>query len=427
MARATEGSGERGRFFGGWDVAALAVVGVALCVRGEAGTPWDGLKLVAVFVLMVALIRRKLGVGLVLLACTPLLGVAFALSADEIFSVMTFGLFRPEAAELHSAAGKAASLGLVVFFVTVLGNLLVDSKVVRGFILALENVVRDVRWIAAMVAAMIGLLPMPGGAMLSAPIVGELSDRLEMDADTKTLANLWFRHVWEMSWFLYPGLIYISTEIEGQTLIGIMVRHAPISAAMILIGVVGILRPIRKVEHVARPVEHKAAAIIWALWPIAVIVVSVALAARFAKQWNSVHVMAASAFVAILAFCLARRLSARTVKATLIRSASLKLAVLIFAVYMMRSMFNASGAANALPGHLAAIGIPAPVTLFCVPMMVGLLTGYVMAAIATVISNVHAQTIVEVNGQPNAKLPPTEITNANANIDPPSTITGQSI
>jgi len=47
------------------------------------------------------------------------------------------------------------------------------------------------------------------------------------------------------------------------------------------------------------------------------------------------------------------------------------------------AMFEASGAANALPAQLEYLHIPIPLIIFCVPLTVGLLTGYTIAAIAT--------------------------------------------
>ena len=55
--------------------------------------------------------------------------------------------------------------------------------------------------------AVIGLIPMPGGALFSAPFVQQTAARIDGDADWKTAVNYWFRHIWEYWWPLYPGVI----------------------------------------------------------------------------------------------------------------------------------------------------------------------------------------------------------------------------
>jgi len=367
-----------------YDILAVVALIAALANRAAPGTPWDGPKIAAVFVLMIALIRRGFGVGVVLLICAPVLGRLFALSWGQTASTMTFGIFDPDARALHLTGIKAFGLGLAVFLPTSLGVLLVESKVMKGFILAAEDLIRDVRWIAAAVPAMIGLLPMPGGAMLSAPIVGEVSERLELDGDAKTFTNYWFRHVWEYCWPLYPALVFISTQIEGATLVGLFVRHAPLSAAAITLGVVAILVPMKKSRDPISAFDgSRFAAILWALGPVAAIVIVFAIVGRWVSGHYQVYVLAGTALAVILVFALLRRTGAAPVLKAMRKSLSIKLALLVFGVYVMRAMFETSGAGAHLPGQLASAGVPVPVTIFAVPFTMGLLTGYCLAAVAT--------------------------------------------
>ena len=376
---------ERGRGPIHWyDILAVIALVAALANKAAPGTPWDGPKIAAVFVLMIALIRRGFGVGVVLLICAPVLGRLFALPWVEIASTMTFGVFDPEAQALHLTGITAFGLGLAVFLPTSLGMLLIESKVMKGFILAVEDLIRDVRWIAAAVPAMIGLLPMPGGAMLSAPIVGEVSERLKLDGDAKTLTNYWFRHVWEYWWPLYPALVFISTQIEGATLVGLLAHHAPLSAAAVTLGVVAILVPMKKSRDPIGAFEgNRLVAILWALGPIAAIVIMFAIAGRGVSSHYQVYVLAGTALVVIVAFALLRRTGASVVGRAMRKALSVKLALLVFGVYVMRAMFETSGAGAHLPAQLASAGVPVPVTIFVVPFTMGLLTGYCLAAVAT--------------------------------------------
>ena len=56
-------------------------------------------------------------------------------------------------------------------------------------------------------AMLIGLLPMIGGAMFSAPMVEEASQGLNVSRERKTFVNYWFRHSLETIFPLYPSLV----------------------------------------------------------------------------------------------------------------------------------------------------------------------------------------------------------------------------
>ena len=64
------------------------------------------------------------------------------------------------------------------------------------------------------VPAVIGLIPMPAGALFSAPFVAQASDKLNESGQWKTAVNYWFRHIWEYWWPLYPGVIIAMSLFE---------------------------------------------------------------------------------------------------------------------------------------------------------------------------------------------------------------------
>ncbi|MHB8790272.1 MAG: DUF401 family protein [Desulfobulbaceae bacterium] len=58
-----------------------------------------------------------------------------------------------------------------------------------------------------LIPAIIGLVPMPGGALFSAPLVGETLRDTKFSPPWKAAVNYWFRHVFEYWWPLYPVVI----------------------------------------------------------------------------------------------------------------------------------------------------------------------------------------------------------------------------
>ncbi|HOO32645.1 MAG TPA: DUF401 family protein [Thermotogota bacterium] len=69
----------------------------------------------------------------------------------------------------------------------------------------------DDRTSMAFMPMMIGFLPMPGGAMFTAPIVKMIGDEENFTNDYMMIVNYWFRHVVEFFWPVYPAIFLLTT------------------------------------------------------------------------------------------------------------------------------------------------------------------------------------------------------------------------
>ncbi len=79
--------------------------------------------------------------------------------------------------------------------------------------------------------ALIGMLPMPGGAIFSAPLVDSVDDNDELFSSEKAAVNYWFRHIWEYWWPMYPGVI-LAVKYSGLSF-GFVGASFPIVVALI--------------------------------------------------------------------------------------------------------------------------------------------------------------------------------------------------
>jgi integral membrane protein (TIGR00529 family) len=106
--------------------------------------------------------------------------------------------------------------------------------------------------------AVIGLIPMPAGALFSAPFVGKAGTAIEEAGAWKSAVNYWFRHTWEYWWPLYPGVIVAMKcfdMIETWQFISVMFVFTPLS---IITGYVFLIRPhIEKLAKHGKTTEHK--------------------------------------------------------------------------------------------------------------------------------------------------------------------------
>ncbi len=111
-----------------------------------------------------------------------------------------------------------------VFFIYLFSNALDISGDAKRFATSSKALFDD-RTSMAFMPMMIGFLPMPGGAMFTAPIVKMIGDEEGFSNDYMMVINYWFRHVVELFWPVYPAF-YILTALVG-------IELAPFSISLI--------------------------------------------------------------------------------------------------------------------------------------------------------------------------------------------------
>jgi uncharacterized protein len=92
------------------------------------------------------------------------------------------------------------------------------------------------------IPAAIGLVPMPGGALVSAPLVDRAAPEAAWSPAWKSAVNYWFRHLWEYWWPLFPVVI-VTLSIFRVPPWQYMAALLPFSVASALAGYVFLVRP----------------------------------------------------------------------------------------------------------------------------------------------------------------------------------------
>ncbi len=154
-------------------------------------------KVLGAFILMLIGIRNKLGLALSIL----LGGVVMGLLCDmNLGGVGRVSLLAVTDAQFHFLA---AIVGLIL----ILSDAQERSGQSRRLMEAVSGYLVNPRLRLIFFPALIGLLPMPGGAVFSAPMVKAVSADMAIRDEDRAVINYWFRHVWELAWPLYPGVI----------------------------------------------------------------------------------------------------------------------------------------------------------------------------------------------------------------------------
>ena len=155
------------------------------------------LVVIAAMILIVVLLRFKVLIGPAILSGGLLIWLFESRSFEKLWVAFTETL----------TMQRTWDLLLCLDFVMCLEVELRKSGSLHGMVVTLRNIFSSNKVTLAFMPAFLGLLPSLGGARFSAPIVQEASEGIAVDDEQKSAINLWFRHIFEFSNPLMPGVI----------------------------------------------------------------------------------------------------------------------------------------------------------------------------------------------------------------------------
>lgn len=319
------------------------------------------IKIVFIFALIVFFIRLKWNLGLVMLIGAIFVGLLFAMPPEIIGMGIANGLLDATTVQLIIALA----------IIMVLENILRKTENLQRMVNSLKGLINDHRIVMALMPAVIGLLPSIGGARFSAPFVEETSKGMNLSPVKKSFINYWFRHPWEFTIPLYPGLI-LASGITKMPLNSIIIAQIPFSIAVIIGGIIFGLRGIKDdVQPQAEGgVEKHLLPLFLSFLPLIAIFLLV-LAFRLDVGISMI-------IVTIMLF-LIYRYSFKDIVNTLKESISLNNLFIVVGIMVFKGVLEKSGALPALSDSFSASGLPIGIILFALPFIVGILTGITVA------------------------------------------------
>ncbi len=324
------------------------------------------IKLLGVVGLIVFLIRKKWNLGYIMIFASLLLGVLFRLKVKDIILNVVLAIIDPMTLKLFG----------IIVLVFLLSGVLRKIESLRDIVDSLQKLVKDHRLILAFIPTFLGLIPMPAGAMFSAPMINEVASRMNLQAEEKTFINYWFRHIWELIWPLYPSIILFSALLEVEIREIVKVQF-PLTIAVFVIGLVWEQRNIKRniIESTnGIDVFFNMKKLFLGTWPILLIVVFV----LFVKLDFLI-----SLSIVILSLILLNKdkIKVKDIKDIIKSDLDLNILFLIAGIMIFKRMLEATGIIIIIPEFFTGLGIPLLVVLFIIPFFVGILTGISSATV----------------------------------------------
>jgi integral membrane protein (TIGR00529 family) len=262
-----------------------------------------------------------------------------------------------------------------------------------------------------LIPAAIGLVPMPGGALFSAPLVGRTAQNSSNSPEWKAAVNYWFRHILEYWWPLYPVVIVTLSIFTLQSW-QFMLLQMPFTFVSLSAGYFFLLRG-QAFSFTDEPVEQNLPSIVQVLLPIVIIVLATLLLPGFFHRMTpglnpaswKLFSMLSGLLVSLIIIWFDRAKHSRKMFSDLASLKTLNVFVTLAGVMIFESLLDSSGLIPLAGRELSTGRVPIGLIIAFLPFLAGLVTGIAIgfagAAFPIVVGFISAG---EINLHPMAAL-----------------------
>ncbi|MFZ5564133.1 MAG: DUF401 family protein [Thermodesulfobacteriota bacterium] len=334
-------------------------------------------KMAVIFAAVVLLIRKQVSLASAFLAGALLVALLFLLPPMATLGAVIHGLFD----------AKTIALCIIIGLILVFSSSMEQHGQLRRLLETFRGLVKSPKLNLSIFPALIGLLPMPGGAVFSAPMVKEIGGRSDFSPAMLSYINYWFRHIWEYWWPMYPGIL-LATLLADINLALFVALMFPFTLVVLQIGWI----PVGKF-HLGETAGSNGRPpffpFLKEISPILVVIAAgllmgwlVSLAfpgLPVAKEIGLIISLCAGIFMVWRS----NRIS-REHRWALIKSPQVfKMVYMVAAILVFKEVLDDSGAVDAISDELLRAGIPLAPICAILPFIVGLMTGITIAFVGS--------------------------------------------
>lgn len=322
-------------------------------------------------ILIVVLLRFKVLIGPAILSGGLLIWLFESRSFEKLWVAFTETL----------TMQRTWDLLLCLYFVMCLEVELRKSGSLHGMVVTLRNIFSSNKVTLAFMPAFLGLLPSLGGARFSAPIVQEASEGIAVDDEQKCAINLWFRHIFEFSNPLMPGVI-LACGIANVSIGDLIDQVGWVTILCFVLGWIFLIVPLKITDpEKATNTQHDRAidwkSLILAFGPI---VTSFLLIVAFDVQAALAMGLVVVAFIPLY-FWFKRPIS---VKSVFTESLDKKLFFNVVCILYFIQLLTVIGTLDEIVNVFNNSALPQAVIIACLSFIFGVMTGMGQGYIAIV-------------------------------------------
>jgi integral membrane protein (TIGR00529 family) len=333
------------------------------------------------FIVIIFLIRKKFNFGFSLIIGSLIVGV--------------FSLWEIEPIEIPKAMIEASfysfkngqimtytiELAILMIFIFILAKLMQETGAITKLINSLRTIFSK-GGILGVIPAVYGLMPVPGGALFSVPMVNEEGDKYQINNNQKNFLNVWFRHIWFPIYPISSAMILIcSDKFSDINIYLIVLINIPAFIASIMIGIFYLKKFIKNSPKQETVSKKDYSGLIYLLPPVLPLAFYGFL--QFFDVPNiQIRSFIIGVFFSIILLYFITKTTIYDYIGIVKKSVAWKLALAIFGIMIFREIFSISGAPDIIANVIGDMPFPTILVIIAVPFVLGLLTGYNLGAVA---------------------------------------------
>ena len=337
------------------------------------------LGVIIAFIVIIVLIRKKFNFGLSLILGSLIVGVFSLWEIDPIdipkaIIEASFYSFKTD-----QIVTQTIELALLMTLIFILAKLMQETGAITKLIDSLRTFFSKGGTLGV-IPAVYGLMPVPGGALFSAPMINEEGDKYHLNKNQKNFLNIWFRHVWFPIYPISSAMILICSEkFSNINIYSLILANVPAFIAIIIIGFILLKKFITNAPKQQTNPTKDYSGLMFILPPIVPLVFYAVLQLFGFPQIRSFLI--GVVFSIILVYFITN-INRRDYIQALKKSLTWKLGVAIFGIMIFREMFEVSGANVIIADMIGDLPFPPIWMVALIPLLLGSLTGYNLGAIA---------------------------------------------
>ena len=340
------------------------------------------------FAVIIYLIRKKLNFGLSLIFGSIIVGLFSLQEISPVDIPKSFIEATIYSFEDQTINFQTIELAILLTLIYILAKAMQETDAINKMINSLRTLFYRGGTLG-IIPAVYGLMPVPGGALFSAPMIDKEGEKYKLRQDQKNFLNVWFRHIW---FPIFPVssamLLIISYDFSNINIYELIIADLPAFIAFILIGLIYLKLFIKNSYEPIKKPKKDYKGLVYLLPPILPIIIYVLFFIAFIlagfqniKDFQRI-IFIIGVILSLITLYYLLDIQWKEYLNILKKSVSFNLALAIFGIMIFREIIETSRSNEILAHVLGGLPFPALIIVLIAPFFLGLITGYNFGAIA---------------------------------------------
>lgn len=309
------------------------------------------LSIILSFSLILFLIKKKVNIGLAVISGGIVLALFSRVPVEKILIIMAKALVERQTIEL----------AVSIFLINLLSNMMQGYGVMDKMVEYLETLFSSTKTLLFIIPSLLSTLMVAGSAIVAAPVIDTMGDRVGISKARKAAINLFLRHAWYFIMPISVGIVNASF-IAGIPVKSLIFAQFPVAVACLVVAWLVYIAPLPRLENAEVSDEKKSDVLFKVLRYTSPLLVSLTLAI-----WLPFY-------LAILLGCVLTylvRVETADFKALLVKSRNLPLIFAAVGIMIFKGIMENIPGLTSLIQEIINQGLPFWLILIILPLVVG--------------------------------------------------------